>query len=348
MAPPLFSFLLLALGLGTSLTFSSSHWLLAWMGLEINALAILPLMVSTHQSRGTEASVKYLLIQATGAAIILWGSMLNAQMTGHWDILNEKEDIAMLIIITGLALKLGMAPVHAWFPEILQGADMSTAMILSTWQKMAPFVLISTIAASYQWLTLILGLCSILVGGLAGINMVHMRKLIAYSSIAHFGWMMLVVSSNTHLALITLIIYTVATVVIFSTLESTTASSIQSLPLSWTKYPALAGLFPLVLLSLGGLPPLSGFLPKWLIIQELTTQSLFLIAFIAAISALLSLFFYIRVMYVIVSVISPNFFGHAPTKFFRGKFKAFPLATPGVLALMLLPMLPALSAFFFC
>nr|YP_010957278.1 NADH dehydrogenase subunit 2 [Albatrossia pectoralis]WMY90579.1 NADH dehydrogenase subunit 2 [Albatrossia pectoralis] len=348
MAPALSSSLLLALGLGTSLTFSSSHWLLAWMGLEINALAILPLMVSTHQSRGTEASVKYLLIQATGAAIILWGSMLNAQITGHWNILTEKEDMAMLIIITGLALKLGVAPVHAWFPEILQGTNMTTAMILSTWQKMAPFILMCEIASSYQWLTLILGLCSIVVGGLAGINMVHMRKLIAYSSIAHFGWMMLVVSSNIHLALVALVIYTMATVVIFSTLDSTSTPSIQSLPLSWTKYPALAGLFPLVLLSLGGLPPLSGFVPKWLIIQELTTQNLFLITFIAAISTLLSLFFYIRVVYVIVAVISPNFFGHAPTKFFRGKSKIFPMAIPGVLALMLLPMLPMLHAFFFC
>nr|YP_010956641.1 NADH dehydrogenase subunit 2 [Coryphaenoides alateralis]WMY89734.1 NADH dehydrogenase subunit 2 [Coryphaenoides alateralis] len=347
MAPALSSFLLLALGLGTSLTFSSSHWLLAWMGLEINALAILPLMVSTHQSRGTEASVKYLLIQATGAAIILWGSMLNAQITGHWNILTEKEDMTTLIIITGLALKLGVAPVHAWFPEILQGTNMMTAMILSTWQKMAPFILMCEIASSHQWLTLILGLCSIMVGGLAGINMIHMRKLIAYSSIAHFGWMMLIISSNTHLALIALIIYTMATVVIFSTLDSTSSPSIQSLPLSWTKYPALAGLFPLVLLSLGGLPPLSGFMPKWLIIQELTTHNLFLVTFIAAMSALFSLFFYTRMVYIIMSVITPNFFGHAPTKFFRGKFKIFPLGIPGVLALMLLPMLPTLHAFFF-
>nr|QJF72950.1 NADH dehydrogenase subunit 2 [Macrourus whitsoni] len=346
MAPPLLSSLLLALGLGTSLTFSSSHWLLAWMGLEINTLAILPLMVSTHQSRGTEASVKYLLIQATGAAIILWGSMLNAQATGHWNIINEKEDMAMLVIITGLALKLGIAPVHAWFPEVLQGTNMMTAMILSTWQKMAPFILMCEVASSYQWLTLTLGLCSIVVGGLAGINMVHMRKLIAYSSVAHFGWMVLVISSNTHLALIALIVYSLATVVIFSTLNNSSSSTIQNLTFSWAKYPALMGLFPLILLSLGGLPPLSGFLPKWLIIQDLASQNLLLIIFIAAISALLSLFFYIRVVYTIMAITAPNFFGYAPSKFFRSNLKTSSLGIPTVMALMLLPMLPALWAFF--
>nr|YP_010956433.1 NADH dehydrogenase subunit 2 [Coelorinchus caelorhincus]WMY89526.1 NADH dehydrogenase subunit 2 [Coelorinchus caelorhincus] len=345
MAPPLLSLFLLALGLGTSLTFSSSHWLLAWMGLEINTLAILPLMASTHQSRGTEASVKYLLIQATGAAIILWGSMLNAQATGHWNIINEKEDMALLIIITGLAMKLGIAPVHAWFPEILQGTNMMTSMILATWQKMAPFILMSEVAPSYQWLTLTLGLSSIVIGGLAGINMIHMRKIIAYSSIAHFGWMMLVISSNIHLALITLIIYTLATVAVFLILNESSSLTIQTLTFSWMKHPTLMTLFPLILLSLGGLPPLSGFMPKWLIIQELTNQNLILISSIAAISALLSLFFYIRVVYVITAINAPNFFGCAPFKFFHN-FKTPSLSIPSVMTLMLLPILPAFWALF--
>lgn len=346
MTPPLLSLLLLALGLGTSLTFSSSHWLLAWIGLEINTLAILPLIASTHQSRSTEASVKYLLIQATGAAIILWGSILNAQATGHWNITNEKEDIAMLIIITGLALKLGIAPVHAWFPEILQGTNIITAIILATWQKIAPLILICEVAPSYQWLTLILGLSSIVIGGLAGINIVHTRKIIAYSSIAHFGWITLVISSNIHLTLIALIIYSLTTIVIFLTLNKSSSLTIQTLTFSWAKHPTLITLFPLILLSLGGLPPLSGFLPKWLIIQELTNQNLIIIVVIAAISTLLSLFFYIRIVYIIMAINAPNFFGCAPAKFFHNNFKTHLLSIPSVIALTLLPMLPAFWALF--
>nr|YP_659565.1 NADH dehydrogenase subunit 2 [Ventrifossa garmani]BAE96398.1 NADH dehydrogenase subunit 2 [Ventrifossa garmani] len=346
-APSIMTFFLLALGLGTSVTFCSSHWLMAWMGLEINSLAILPLMVSSHQARAIEASVKYLLIQATGAGIILWGSMLNAQATGHWDILSSKEDLAMLIIISGLALKLGLAPLHAWLPEVIQGTDMTTAMILSTWQKLAPFILMCEVSSSHQWLALTLGLISIMVGGLSGINMTLMRKLLAYSSIAHLGWMMLVMTFNTHLALIALTIYIIATTMIFSTLNTTSASTINNLALSWGKYPALTALTPLILLSLGGLPPLSGFIPKWLIIQELVNQELILIAFVAAISALLSLYFYTRITYTLLCVTTPNYFGLAPFKFYRQKYVVFPIAILAIMTMMLLPTLPSLTAFFF-
>nr|WNH37102.1 NADH dehydrogenase subunit 2 [Sphagemacrurus grenadae] len=347
MIPPIKLFFLLALVLGTTLTFTSSHWLLAWMGLEINSLAILPLMVSSHQARAIEASVKYLLIQATGAGIILWGSILNAQATGHWNILDNKEDLASLVIISGLALKLGLAPLHAWLPEVIQGTDMTTAMILSTWQKLAPFILMCEMSSSHQWLAITLGLVSIAVGGLSGINMTLMRKLLAYSSIAHLGWMMLVMTFSTHLALIALITYIIATLVVFSTLNTTSASTINSLALSWGKYPILTALVPLILLSLAGLPPLSGFIPKWLIIQELMTQNLALPALIAAISALLSLYFYTRVTYTLMCVTTPNYFGLAPFKYYRQKHLTFPITFLGVVTIMLLPTLPLLSAFFF-
>nr|YP_009154867.1 NADH dehydrogenase subunit 2 [Cetonurus globiceps]AHF49540.1 NADH dehydrogenase subunit 2 [Cetonurus globiceps] len=346
-APPIMLFFLLTLGLGTSLTFTSSHWLLAWMGLEINSLAILPLMVSSHQARAIEASVKYLLIQATGAGIILWGTMLNAQATGHWNILDNKDDLATLVIMSGLALKLGLAPLHAWLPEVIQGTDMTTAMILSTWQKLAPFILMCEVSSSHQWLALTLGLISIAVGGLSGINMTLMRKLLAFSSIAHLGWMMLVMTFSTHLALIALMIYMVATMMIFSTLNTTSASTINSLALSWGKYPALTVLTPLILLSLGGLPPLSGFIPKWLIIQELVNQNLILIALIAALSALLSLYFYTRITYTLLCVTTPNYFGLAPFKHYRQKNINFPTILLGMMTIMLLPMLPLLTAFFF-
>nr|YP_010956654.1 NADH dehydrogenase subunit 2 [Trachonurus sulcatus]WMY89747.1 NADH dehydrogenase subunit 2 [Trachonurus sulcatus] len=346
-APPITLLFLLALGLGTSLTFTSSHWLLAWMGLEINSLAILPLLVSSHQARAIEASVKYLLIQATGAGIILWGSLLNAQATGHWNILDTKEDLPTLIIISGLALKLGLAPLHAWLPEVIQGTDMTTAMILSTWQKLAPFILMCEVLPSHQWLALTLGLISIVVGGLSGINMTLMRKLLAYSSIAHLGWMMLVMTFSTHLALIALMIYIIATTMIFSALHTTSASTINSLALSWGKYPALTALIPLILLSLGGLPPLSGFIPKWLIIQELVNQNLILVALLAAISALLSLYFYTRITYTLLCITTPNYFGLAPFKHYRQKYVTFLIPLLGVMTIMLLPTLPLLTAFFF-
>nr|WNH37115.1 NADH dehydrogenase subunit 2 [Malacocephalus occidentalis] len=346
LSPKITAFFLMTLGLGTSVVFCSSHWLLAWMGLEINSLAILPLMASSYKARAIEASVKYLLIQATGAAVILWGSMLNAQTTGHWNILDNKEDLAMIVVISGLALKLGLAPLHAWLPEVIQGTDLITAMILSTWQKLAPFILMCQVSPSHQWLTLTLGLISIVVGGLSGINMTLLRKLLAYSSIAHLGWMMLVMTFNAHLALVALVIYILATSVIFLTLNATSASVVNNLALSWMKFPALTALSPLILLSLGGLPPLSGFIPKWSIIQELVSQKLIFIPFVAAMGALLSLYFYTRISYTLLCIITPNFFGLSPFKFYRQKYATLPISTLGIMTIMLLPMLPSMMAFY--
>nr|WNH37076.1 NADH dehydrogenase subunit 2 [Nezumia sclerorhynchus] len=347
MAPLITYFFLLTLGLGTSLTFCSSHWLLAWIGLEINSLAILPLLIASYQPRAVEASMKYLLIQATGAAIILWGSVLNAQATGHWNISDSKEDLAMLVIIAGLTLKMGLAPLHAWLPEIIQGTSMTTAMILSTWQKLAPLVLLCEVAQPHQWLALTLGLVSIAVGGLAGMNMTLLRKLLAYSSVAHMGWMILVMTFNVHLTLIALAIYIIATLLVFSTLFTTSASTINNLSLSWGKYPALTALTPLILLSLGGLPPLSGFMPKWLIVQEMINQEMVFIASIAIMTSLLSLFFYTRISYTLLCIITPNFFGLAPFKSHRRKFTMLPLAILGTATIFLVPTLPLLTAFFF-
>nr|YP_010960393.1 NADH dehydrogenase subunit 2 [Malacocephalus laevis]WNH37757.1 NADH dehydrogenase subunit 2 [Malacocephalus laevis] len=345
-SPKTTAFFLLTLGLGTSVVFCSSHWLLAWMGLEINSLAILPLMTSSHKARAVEASVKYLLIQATGAAMILWGSVLNALATGHWSILDSKEDLTMIVIISGLALKLGLAPLHAWLPEVIQGTDLISALILSTWQKLAPFVLMCQVSPSHQWLALALGLISILVGGLSGINMTLLRKLLAYSSIAHLGWMMLVMTFNTHLALVALMIYIFATTVFFLTLYATSTLAVNSLALSWAKYPILTALSPLILLSLGGLPPLSGFIPKWSIIQELVNQKLIFIPFIAAMGALLSLYFYTRISYTLLCITTPNFFGLSPFKFYRQKNTTPPISTLGVMTIMLLPMFPSMMTFY--
>jgi len=136
MNPYVLTTLLSSLGLGTTLTFASSHWLLAWIGLEINTLAIIPLMAQHHHPRAVEATTKYFLTQATAAAVILFASTTNAWITGEWDMTNISNPIATAIILAALALKIGLAPIHFWIPEVIQGLDLLTGLILSTWQKL--------------------------------------------------------------------------------------------------------------------------------------------------------------------------------------------------------------------
>nr|YP_008082648.1 NADH dehydrogenase subunit 2 [Epinephelus quoyans]AGL75436.1 NADH dehydrogenase subunit 2 [Epinephelus quoyans] len=342
MNPYVSATLLLSLGLGTTITFASSHWLLAWMGLEINTLAILPLMAQQHHPRAVEATTKYFLTQATGAATLLFATTTNAWLTGQWDILQMSHPLSTTIAILALSLKVGLAPLHTWLPEVLQGLDLTTGLILSTWQKLAPFALLLQIQPTNSTIPIILGITSTLVGGWGGLNQTQLRKIMAYSSTAHLGWMILVLQFSPSLTLLTLFMYLTMTTSTFLVFKLNKSTNINMLATSWAKTPALTTLTPLILLSLGGLPPLTGFMPKWLILQELTKQDLAPIATLAALTALLSLYFYLRLTYAMTLTMSPNnITGTAPWRLPSSQLTLL-LAILTMLTISLLPLTPTM------
>nr|AGM75615.1 NADH dehydrogenase subunit 2 [Moxostoma cf. poecilurum UAIC12746.13-1] len=345
MNPYVLTILLSSLGLGTTLTFASSHWLLAWMGLEVNTLAILPLMAQHHHPRAVEATTKYFLTQATAAAMILFASTTNAWLVGEWDINNLSHPLATTMAITALALKIGLAPVHFWMPEVMQGLDLITGLILSTWQKLAPLALIIQVAPTINPMLLtLLGLSSTLVGGWGGLNQTQLRKILAYSSIAHMGWMIITLQYAPQLTLLALGTYVLMTSAAFLTLKLSSATKINALTMAWSKNPVMAATTALVLLSLGGLPPLTGFMPKWLILQELTKQDLPLTATIMALAALLSLYFYLRLCYAMTLTISPNTINSTTPWRTQPTQLTLPLALSTTMTLGLLPLTPGILA----
>nr|UCX58902.1 NADH dehydrogenase subunit 2 [Crenicichla cf. saxatilis LP-2021] len=344
MGPLILLALLLGLGLGTSITISSSHWLLAWMGLELNTLAIIPLMAQHHHPRAVEAATKYFLTQAAAAATILFASTYNAWLTGQWDIYHMSSPVPTTLITLALAFKIGLAPLHTWLPEVLQGLDYTTGLIMSTWQKIAPFILLLQIQPGNSNIMIFLGLSSTLVGGWGGLNQTQLRKILAYSSIAHLGWMILILQFSPPLSLLALLTYFLMTASVFLTFKMNKALNINSLSTSWAKTPILTALSPLILLSLGGLPPLTGFMPKWLILQELTKQDLILTATIAALTALLSLYFYLRLSYALALTLSPNNFSNTMTWRLPSTQCSLLLATTSALTICLLPLTPTIMA----
>ncbi|YP_783984.1 NADH dehydrogenase subunit 2 (mitochondrion) [Plectropomus leopardus] len=341
MNPYILAILVLSLGLGTALTLTSSHWLLAWMGLEINTLAIIPLMAQYHHPRAVEATTKYFFTQATAAAMLLFASTTNAWLTGQWEIQQMTHPFPTTMIIMALSLKIGLAPMHSWLPEVLQGLDLTTGLILSTWQKLGPFALLLQMQSAHPTILIILGLTSTLVGGWGGLNQTQLRKILAYSSIAHLGWMMLILQFSPSLTLLTLMTYLVMTLSTFLVFKLNKATSINMLSISWTKTPTLTALAPLILLSLGGLPPLTGFMPKWLILQELAKQDLALTATLTALTALLSLFFYLRLSYAMALTLSPNnATGTTPWRLQNTQTTLLPALSTSA-TLLLLPLTPA-------
>nr|AER41286.1 NADH dehydrogenase subunit II [Rhynchostruthus socotranus] len=301
----------ISLLLGTTITISSHHWIMAWAGLEINTLAILPLISKSHHPRAIEAATKYFLTQAAASTLVLFSSMTNAWHTGQWDITQLSHPTSSLILTSAIAMKLGLVPFHFWFPEVLQGSPLSTGLILSTIMKLPPITLLYMTSPSLNpTLLTILAILSTAVGGWMGLNQTQIRKILAFSSISHLGWMAIIIVYNPKLTLLNFYLYTMMTAAIFLTLNSIKVLKLSTLMTAWTKVPSLNAMLLLTLLSLAGLPPLTGFLPKWLIIQELTKQEMILAATLISLLSLLSLFFYLRLAYCTAITLPPHTTNH--------------------------------------
>uniref|UniRef100_UPI00315D46A8 NADH dehydrogenase subunit 2 n=1 Tax=Numenius hudsonicus TaxID=927622 RepID=UPI00315D46A8 len=326
--------------LGTTITISSNHWMMAWTGLEINTLAIIPLIAKSHHPRAIEASIKYFLVQAAASALVLFSSTINAWHTGQWDITQLTHPTACLLLTTAIATKLGLVPFHFWFPEVLQGSTLTTALLLSTMMKFPPITILFLTSHSLNpTLLTFMAIASAGLGGWMGLNQTQIRKILAFSSISHLGWMAIIILYNPKLTLLTFYLYSLMTATVFLTLNTIKATKLSTMMTSWTKMPMLNATLMLALLSLAGLPPLTGFLPKWLIIQELTKQELTSTATIIAMLSLLGLFFYLRLAYYSTITLPPHTTNHMK-QWHTNKSTSTLLAIFTSLSISLLPLSP--------
>nr|AAX37218.1 NADH dehydrogenase subunit 2 [Cheramoeca leucosternus] len=334
----------LSLLLGTTITITSNHWAMAWAGLEINTLSILPLISKSHHPRAIEAATKYFLTQATASALILFSSMTNAWHTGQWDITQMTNPISCLILTSAISMKLGMAPFHFWFPEVLQGSPLTTGLLLSTVMKLPPITLLYMTSHSLSpTLLTCMAILSAALGGWMGLNQTQTRKIMAFSSISHLGWMAIILPFSPKLALLNFYLYIMMTSTIFLTLNATKVLKLSTLMTAWTKAPSLNTMLFLALLSLAGLPPLTGFLPKWLIIQELTKQDMAPTATAISLLSLLGLFFYLRLAYCATITLPPHTTNHMK-QWHILKPTNILIAISTVMSTMLLPISPMIYA----
>nr|ACL35847.1 NADH dehydrogenase subunit 2 [Setophaga townsendi]ACL35848.1 NADH dehydrogenase subunit 2 [Setophaga townsendi] len=329
-----------SLFLGTTITISSNHWIMAWTGLEINTLAILPLISKSHHPRAIEAATKYFLTQAAASALVLFSSMTNAWQTGQWDITQLTHPTSSLILTSAIAMKLGLVPFHFWFPEVLQGSPLTTGLLLSTIMKLPPITLLYMTSTSLNpTLLTTLAILSTALGGWMGLNQTQIRKILAFSSISHLGWMAIIIIYNPKLTLLNFYLYAMMTATIFLTLNTIKVLKLSTLMTAWTKVPSLNAMLLLTLLSLAGLPPLTGFLPKWLIIQELTKQDMAPAATIISLLSLLSLFFYLRLAYCTTITLPPHTTNHMK-QWRTNKPTSIAIAILTTMSVMLLPISP--------
>lgn len=199
------------------------------------------------------------------------------------------------MFILRLLIKLGASPFHVWVPQVIEGLSWMNGFITLSWQKFAPFILLaSCIKYSLKYLILGVVIFSSLIGALNGLSQSSYRKIIAFSSINHLGWILIALSYKllswfnyfvVYSLLLRRLIYT------FFKLSLNRVSSRNFLRLPQTRIIIIS------LLSFGGLPPFIGFFPKWLIISDLITRSLNLTLLILILRSLVTLFFYLRLSF---------------------------------------------------
>nr|YP_009863726.1 NADH dehydrogenase subunit 2 [Bottapotamon lingchuanense]QKE31057.1 NADH dehydrogenase subunit 2 [Bottapotamon lingchuanense] len=266
---------------------SSSSWFGVWIGLELNMMSFIPLITIKMNYYFSESALKYFLIQALGSTLLIMSSCMFMSF----------PQMSPPLLLTSLFLKLGSAPFHFWFPQVMSGLTWPQAIILSTLQKIAPMILISYLS-TYPSLMQIISLSAILsaiTGALGGLNTMQLRKMMAFSSINHMSWMLMSISISDTFWITYFLFYSAITssiMILFYILQTFTLSDLMK---SNQTNPIHSLIIPLNFLSLGGLPPFTGFIPKWMLIQFLINSKLFLPLIFLLSSALITLYFYLRI-----------------------------------------------------
>nr|AAL90489.1 NADH dehydrogenase subunit 2 [Calumma furcifer] len=330
--------------IGTIITASSHHWLMAWAGLELNMLSMLTIIMKPKTPRSTEAAIKYFLTQAIASTMMLFSSTINATQTGQWNISQMTDKYACTMLLLSMTMKIGAAPIYFWLPEVMQGTTTTTALIIASWQKIAPItILFMTHNNLSPKIMMMIGLTSIIIGGLGGINQTQLRKLMAFSSISNIGWTMTIFTISPHTAMLNITIYMIMITPTFMLIKKMSLKTLRDSTTTWTSSPMTSSLLALLLLSLSGLPPLTGFTPKLLILNELIMQNLMPIATMMAMMSLISLFFYLRTTYITTMTTPPI---TTPTsmkwRLSPPQQKLMSLFIP--VSLMTTPLLPTLTA----
>nr|YP_009459842.1 NADH dehydrogenase subunit 2 [Sinopotamon yaanense]AUT14014.1 NADH dehydrogenase subunit 2 [Sinopotamon yaanense] len=284
--------------LGILLSISSSSWFGIWVGLELNMMSFIPLITIKMNSYFSESALKYFLIQALSSTMFIMASCMFLSFS----------QLSPLILLTSLFLKLGSAPFHFWFPHVMSGLTWPQAILLMTLQKIGPMILISYIVI-YSSMMQVISLSAILsaiIGALGGLNTMHLQKLMAFSSINHMSWMLISITINDMFWITYFLFYSIISssiMILFNMFQTFTLSDLMKFN---QKNPINILLIPLNLLSLGGLPPFAGFIPKWMLIQLLINNKLFFTLIFLLSSTLVTLYFYLRLTIFFFLVINPT------------------------------------------
>nr|WIW75290.1 NADH dehydrogenase subunit 2 [Oedipoda caerulescens] len=282
-----------SLMMGTILSTTSNSWMGIWMGLEINLLSIIPMLTNSKNMMMNESSISYFIIQVMASTMLLISILLiQMKYTMWW----EKENIPSMMILSSMMLKMGAAPFHFWLPEVMSSTSWINCFILLTWQKIAPMTSTSyCISMSNFTFTIIL--LGIIIGAMGGLNQTSMRQIMAYSSISHLSWMISSMIISENMWELYFYIYCLLNLILVMTFKKMKLISLNQIYMMGNMKTEIKFTMMISLLSLGGLPPMLGFLPKWILIQSLIDNDMVMMTTLMVTFTMINLYYYMRISF---------------------------------------------------
>ena len=265
------------------ISISSNQWFIIWIGLELNIFAFLPILGKANNKKEISCAPLYLAIQAISSGLIITSILLATTSIRLWS-----DPLFQIAILT----KAGGPPAFCWYPNIVLNLSWTNVWILITLQKINP-ILILALVTKLNYILLILSASIALIGGIGGIIQNQIRGILAYSSLTHLAWILTLTSLNPIISLNYLIAYLL---IISALLILLSKSSLKTHTHLANISPQSKTIISLLLLSLAGIPPLLGFLPKLQAINSLVFNSRPIIILILISGSLINLYFYLNLI----------------------------------------------------
>ena len=312
--------------LGMMVMISASHFLTLYMGLELLSLSLYAMVALQRDSAtATEAAMKYFVLGALASGLLLYGMSMLYGATGTLQVNAVAEAInhgvhnkqllvfGLVFVVAGLAFKLGAVPFHMWVPDVYHGAPTPMTLLIGSAPKLAAFAFIMRILVEglqplvEQWSSMlaILAVLSMAVGNISAIAQTNLKRMLAYSTIAHMGFLLLgILSGNLDgysSAMFYAIVYVLMSLggfgmILLLSREGFEADTLNDFKGLNQRSPWLAFMMLLLMFSMAGVPPTAGFYAKFSVLSAAVSSGHVLLAVMAVLFSLIGAFYYLRIV----------------------------------------------------
>ena len=359
--------LLLFATTGMLLMAASAHFIMIFLGLEIMSIAVYVLAgLFREDPRSNEAALKYLVLGAFASGFLLFGmamlygasggtlylNELAAKLTSYVTLTRPLTLLALALIIVGFGFKVASVPFHMWTPDVYEGAPTNVTAFMAVGVKAAAFAAFARVmfevfpAFTVQWnmVLWVLAVATMTLGNVVAIAQTNIKRMLAYSSIAHAGYLMVALVAANQLGAVSLLYYLLAYtlmnigafgVVILVGRKKDSYLNIYDYAGLGFQYPGLAAIMALFMFALAGVPPTAGFVGKFYIFSAAVKSGYIWLAILGVMNSLVSVYYYLRIT--VLMYMRPAEADLGPIPFTKGVTFAVVLTAVGVLAIGIFP-----------